>query len=220
MKEEVKRLEGELRSRDQGIEALVAKIVDLVNQVMSWEAEAITARDSLKKAELSRSEDIANAVDEALAKFKSSNEFSTTLKKDHDTRFDARVEAIFYNIWTHYRDLDYAFLGTELTDFIWEWIEEKRLSAPNGTPPPVPSDPLTRYMEEIEILSVETSEQSFVIEMDEVTVAPDPPIAHEVPVTDPSSNVVVVQLLINLEEEPLATDVEEETEAAANYSAV
>ena len=166
MKEEVKRLEGKLRSHDQGIEALVAKIVDLVNQVMSWEAEAITARDSLKEAELSRSEDIANAVDEALAKFKSSNEFSTILKKDHDTGFDADVEAIFYNIWTHYRDLDYAFLGIELTDLIWEWIEKKRLSALDVTLPPVPSDPLTRYMAEIEILPVETSEQSFVIEME------------------------------------------------------
>ena len=40
---------------------------------MSWEAEVITAWDSLKEAELSRSEDIANVVDEALAKFKSSH---------------------------------------------------------------------------------------------------------------------------------------------------
>ena len=41
---------------------------------------------------------IANAVDEALAKFKNSDKFVALLKKDHDVDFDAGVEAIFYNI--------------------------------------------------------------------------------------------------------------------------
>ena len=45
----------------------------------------MTARDSLKEVELSKGEDIANTVDKALAKFKSSKEFATLLKKDHDT---------------------------------------------------------------------------------------------------------------------------------------
>ena len=89
---------------------------DLVDQVMSWEAEAITTRYSLDEAKLSMSEDITNPIDKALAKFKSSEEFFALLKKDHNTRFDAGVEAIFYNIWMHYRDLDYALLGGELTD--------------------------------------------------------------------------------------------------------
>ena len=70
LKEEIKRLESELRSRDQGIEALMAERANLIDQVMSLEAEAITARDSLKEAELSRRKDIANTVDEALTKFK------------------------------------------------------------------------------------------------------------------------------------------------------
>ena len=91
LKEEVKRLEGKLRSHDQGIEALMVDRAVLINQVMSWEAEAITTRDSFKEAELLRSENIANVVDEALAKFKSSNEFYALLKKDHDTGFDAGV---------------------------------------------------------------------------------------------------------------------------------
>ena len=38
LKKEVKRLEGELRSRDQGIEALMVERADLIDQVMSWEA--------------------------------------------------------------------------------------------------------------------------------------------------------------------------------------
>ena len=125
---------------------------------MSWEAEAITTKDSLKEAELSRGEDIANAVDEAMAKFKSSNEFVVLLKKDHDTRFDAGVEAIFYNILAHYRDLDYAFLGGELTDLIGEWIEEERLNAPDVAPSSVPSDPTSTNATEIEISPAKTSE--------------------------------------------------------------
>ena len=96
---------------------------------MSWEVEATPARDSLKVAELSRSKDIANVVDETLAKFKSSEEFTALLKKDHDTGFDAEVEAIFYKIWTHYQDMGYAFSGGELIDLIREWIEEERLNS-------------------------------------------------------------------------------------------
>ena len=46
--------------------------------------------------------DITNVVDKALVKFKNSDEFVVLLKKDHDVGFDVGVEAIFYNIWTHY----------------------------------------------------------------------------------------------------------------------
>ena len=95
LKEEVKRLESELNSRDQGMETLMAKRADLVNQVMNWEVEVIVAKDSLKEAELMRGLDIANAVDEALTKFKSLGEFTALLKKDHDVGFDTGVEAIF-----------------------------------------------------------------------------------------------------------------------------
>ena len=65
---------------------------------MHWEAKAMVAKDFLKKAEFSKGLDIANAVDKALAKFKNSDKFTALLKKDHDTGFDAEVEAIFYNI--------------------------------------------------------------------------------------------------------------------------
>ena len=77
---------------------MMAEWADLINQVMNWEAEAIAAKDFLKEAELTRGLDIANTIDEALTKFKSSNEFVALLKKDHDARFGTRVEAIFYNI--------------------------------------------------------------------------------------------------------------------------
>ena len=98
LKKEVKRLEGELRSCDQGMETLMAERVDVVNQVMTWEAKAIAAKDSLKEGELMRDFDTAKVIDEALVEFKSSDEFATLLKKDHDTGFDTGVEAIFYNI--------------------------------------------------------------------------------------------------------------------------
>ena len=67
----------------------------------------ITAKEFLKEVEFTRGLDIANEVNEALAKFKNSDEF----EKDHDDGFNAGVKTIFYNIWAHYRDLDYAFLG-------------------------------------------------------------------------------------------------------------
>ena len=52
----------------------------------------------LKEVEFTRGLNITNAVDEALAKFKNLEKFAALLKKDHDAGFDARVEAIFYNI--------------------------------------------------------------------------------------------------------------------------
>ena len=189
---------------------------NLVDEVMSWEVEVITVKESLKEAGISMSKDVANAVDDTFAKFKGSKEFATLFKKDHDTRFDIRVDAIFYNIWMHYQGLDYAFFGSKLTDLIGEWLEEKRLTAPEVTPPFVPLDPLTRHSTEIEISSAETSEQLSVVEVVEVTVTLDLSIAPKVPVAKLNSSVAAVQPLINLEEELIATDVEEEPEATAN----
>ena len=56
--------------------------------------------------------------------------------------------------------------------------------------------------------------------MDAMTVAPNSFIAFEDPANDPSSRVVAVQLLINLEEEPVATDTEEKPKAAINPIAI
>ena len=98
LKEEVKKLEGELKNRDQGMETLMAEMADIVHQVMHWEAEAIAAKDLLKEVKFTKGLDIAKAVDEALAKFKNSDEFNALLKKDHDASFDAGVEVVFYNI--------------------------------------------------------------------------------------------------------------------------
>ena len=58
------------------------------------------------------------------------------------------------------------------------------------------------------------------MEVDEVTIAPDPSIASEVPVTKTSSSITVVHPLINLEEDPVATDAEEELEATVNPSPI
>ena len=101
LKEEVKRLEGELKSPDQGMETLMMERANIVNQVMNWEVEAIVAKDFLKEVELTRGLDMANAVDEVLVKFKNSDEFIALLKKNHDIGFDTRVETIFYNSWAH-----------------------------------------------------------------------------------------------------------------------
>ena len=52
--------------------------------------------------------------------------------------------------------------------------------------------------------------------MDEGTAAPNPPIASEDPVGELGSRVVAVQPLVNLEEEPIATDVAKEPEVTIN----
>ena len=131
------------------------------------------------------------------------------------------MEAIFYNIWAHYWDLDYAFLRGELTDLIGEWLEEERLNAPNVMPSSTRPGPSTENAAEIEIASTEAYErQQLAIEVNEVTAAPNPSIASEDPASELSSRVATIQQLINLEEEPVATDVEEEPEAAVDLTAV
>ena len=75
-------------------------------------------------------------------------------------------------------------------------------------------------MAKIEIVLAEASVQPPMDEVDEVTAAPDPPIASEDLAREPSSRVATVQPLINLEEEPVATDVEEEPEATVNPTTV
>ena len=79
--------------------------------------------------------------------------------------------------------MDYTFLRGELTGLIREWIEEERLNAPEVAPSSVPSDLSTRNTIEIKILPNETSEQSSVVEVDEVIATLDPSIAPEIPVT-------------------------------------
>ena len=154
-----------------------------------------------------------------MVKFKNSDEFTALLKKDHDIGFHAGVKAIFYNIYAHYWDLDYAFLEGKLTNLIGEWLENEKLNATNTMPPSAPPSPLTGNAAEIEIVAVEASEQLPVVKVDEGTAAPNPPIASEDPVSELSSRDVPVQPLINLEEEPVATDVKE-SEAAVDLTAV
>ena len=62
----------------------------------------------------------------------------------------------------------------------------------------------------------EASEQPSMVEVGEMTAAPDPSIASQDLASKPSSRVAVVQPLINLEEEPVAIDVKEESEAIIN----
>ena len=66
----------------------------------------------------------------------------------------------------------------------------------------------------------EASEQPFVVEVDEMTATPDPSIASKDLASEPSSRFVTVQLLINLKEEPRATDVQEEPEGGINPTPV
>ena len=82
-----------------------------------------------------------------------------------------------------------------MTDLIGEWLEEERLNAPDIVLPSSSLGPSIGNVAEIETLSAEASEWQPVVEVD--------------PVGEPSSRVATIQPLINLEEEPIAIDVEE-----------
>ena len=58
------------------------------------------------------------------------------------------------------------------------------------------------------------------VEVDEETVVPNPPLAAKDPASKLNSKVVGVQPLINLKEEPIATNVEEEPEATFDLTTV
>ena len=58
-------------------------------------------------------------------------------------------------------------------------------------------------------MPVEAFEQQLVVEVDEGTVAPNSPITSEGPDSESTSRFAAIQPFINLEEEPMATDVKE-----------
>ena len=58
------------------------------------------------------------------------------------------------------------------------------------------------------------------VEVDEETVASNPPPTAKDPASELNLRVAAIQPLINLEEEPVAIDVEEEPEAAVDLSSV
>ena len=58
------------------------------------------------------------------------------------------------------------------------------------------------------------------VEVNEETIAPNPPLNTEDPARELNSRVVTVQPLINLEEEPVATDVEEEPKPIVDLTTV
>ena len=102
----------------------------------------MSAKESLKEAKFMRDIEVASAVTEAVVKFKESEEFIALLKKDYHNGYDVRVVEIFYNIWAKYPNLDDTFLGGEFTNLIGEWLEAKKLNAPDPIPSSLPPSPL------------------------------------------------------------------------------
>ena len=88
-----------------------------------------------------RDVEVASTVVKVVVKFKKSEEFTALPKTDYHNGYDVEVMEIFYNIWVNYRDLDYSFLGSELTNLIGEWLEVEKLNAPNPVPLSPPPDP-------------------------------------------------------------------------------
>ena len=90
LKEKVGKLEDELKGCDKKIKVLTSEKVDLIVQVHTREAEALSARELLKEIELMRDVEVASAIAEAIVKFKESEEFTTLLKKDYHNGYDVR----------------------------------------------------------------------------------------------------------------------------------
>ena len=105
--EELSRLREELSNRDKQIKALVSDKVDLVEEVIYFEAKAWVAKEYLKEGMLMRNVEIAEAAKEAtkeaVVKFKDSEEFVALFEKKyeagHDAGYDVGVEDTFHNIW-------------------------------------------------------------------------------------------------------------------------
>ena len=87
-------------------------------------------------------------------------------------------------------------------------------------PPTALPGPSTKNAINIETILAEASEQLPVVEVGEGTTTPNPPITSEDPTNEPRLRIAAVQLLINLEEEPIVIDVDEEPEVAVNPTAI
>ena len=116
--------------------------------------------------------------------------------------------------------MNYAFLRAKLTSLIGEWLEEERLKAPEAVLSFTPLGPPIENAADIETVSTEAFEQEPVVELDEETVAPNLPLASEDLASELSSRVTIVKSLINLEEEPIATDVKKELEVTVDLTAI
>ena len=77
-----------------------------------------------------------------------------------------------------------------------------------------------RNATKIETVQVEASGQQLVVEVDEETATPNPSLAFEDPASEQGSMVAAVQPFINLEEELVASDVEEEPKAVVDPTSV
>ena len=159
LKERVSQPKDELKGCNKKIEALTSEKVDLIEQVQTREAKALSAKESLKETEFMRDVEVASAIVEAIVKFKESKEFIALLKKEYHNGYDVGVVEIFYNIWAKYRDLDYTFLGGEFTNLIGEWLETEKLNALDLAPSSPPPSPLVEDVTGAEIVPAGASEQ-------------------------------------------------------------
>ena len=100
-------------------------------------------------------------------------------------------------------------LGGELTNLVGEWLEEEKLKAIIIEPSPTPPGPLAENTMEADTASTRASEQQPMVKE---TIASNPLLVAEKFTDEVTLKVMGVQLLINLEEEPVATDAEEEPE--------
>ena len=151
-----------------------------------------------------RDVDVASVIAEAVVKFKDSEEFTALLKKDYHSGYYVGAVDIFYNIWAKYQDLNYSFLGGELTNLIGEWIKAEKLNVPDPEPLSPPPGPSVEGVIGAENMPVGAFEQQFVANTDEEAATSNLPPAVEELVGEVTSRVASSRTLIDLKEE-LAT---------------
>ena len=106
LRKENGKLEGKLRGHQERLETLTIDNAILTGKVSTFEAKAWAAEERLKEVEFARDVDVGEAGEEAMAKFRRSEEFFVFLKAEHDvgyatgydTGYDTGVEEIFFNI--------------------------------------------------------------------------------------------------------------------------
>ena len=220
LREEKEKLEGELRSCHKRVETLANDNTILTSKVTTLESRARAAEEQLKEVEFERDAKIEKAANEAIAKFKQSEEFAALLEVERDAGrdagYDEGIEEIFFNIWVKCQNVDYRFLGGKLLKLIEGWFEEERLGTLDTAPPPSPPYPMVEgNVIATEVTPAEGPEQPPSTNAEDEAVTSNPPPTAEEPTNEVTSRFMGNHALINLEdEEELVANVDNDPPSA------
>ena len=97
--------------------------VALTSKVVALEMRAQATEELLAQEEFARVVYVREAVEQAMEKFKQSDEHAAILAVERNAGYKLGFKEIFFNIWRKHRIVDYIFLGVELVNLMEGWIE-------------------------------------------------------------------------------------------------